>query len=143
MNILSQLNKIIHVYTYINTIANKMNKTLFTLLILILFWIVTTPAVSAQTQTAPNTEVVLDAKTQAKVDKIRVSLAKNQQKLNKEMASYEKAKAKYDKDMTSGKLSPRDKEKAEKGFTRDNVQIGKLKQKIADDEASLQKYNLK
>jgi Skp family chaperone for outer membrane proteins len=108
-----------------------------------IFLLTVTQTTNAQvTAPATTSNVVLDAKTQAKVDKIRVDLAKNQQKLNKEMASYEKSKMKYDKDINAGKLSPKDKAKAEQKLSKANLSIGKLKQKIAKNEEDLAKYNL-
>jgi len=98
---------------------------------------------SAQNNADPTLSgVVLDDKAQKKVDKARVDLAKNQQKLNKEIVNYEKAKTKHDKDVKQGKLSPDKEEKGEKKLTKINLNIGKLKKKVADNEAFLAKYNL-
>jgi len=101
------------------------------------------PALSAQKNADPTlSAVVLDEKAQKKVDQAKVDLAKNQQSLNKEIANYEKAKANHDKDLKQGKLSPDAIDKGEKKLTKMNLNIGKLKKKIADNEAFLAKYNL-
>jgi hypothetical protein len=98
---------------------------------------------SAQNNADPTlSSVVLDDKAQKKVDQARVDLAKNQQKLNKEIVNYEKAKEKHEKDIKLGKLSPDKKEKGERKLTKMNLNIGKLKNKVADNKALLAKYNL-
>jgi hypothetical protein len=120
-----------------------MNKTVFILVLFGFSSLLNISRLSAQTSADPTiSAVVLDDKSQKKVDQARVDLAKSQQKLNKEIVSYEKAKAKHDKDLKQGQLSPVDKEKGEKKLTKLNMSIGKLKKNIADTEAFLAKYNL-
>lgn len=120
-----------------------MKKNAFILLIFGLSCLINISRLSAQTSADPTlSAVVLDDKSQKKVDQAKVDLAKNQQKLNKEIVKYEKAKTKHDKDLKQGKLSPVDKEKGEKKLTKLNLSIGKLKKKIADNEAFLARYNL-
>jgi septal ring factor EnvC (AmiA/AmiB activator) len=126
-----------------NINIKAMKKRAFLLLFFGLSCLLFIPELSAQKNADPTlSAVVLDDKSQKKVDQARVDLAKNQQKLNKEIVNYEKEKTKYDKDIKQGKLSPDDKEKGEKKLTKMNVNIGKLKKKIADSEAFLAKYNL-
>jgi len=120
-----------------------MKKRVFHLLFLGFSSLLFIPDLSAQKNADPTlSAVVLDDKAQKKVDKARVDLAKNQQKLNKEIVKYEKAKTKHDKDLKKGELSPDAKEKGEKKLTKINLNIGKLKKKVADGEAFLAKYNL-
>ena len=120
-----------------------MKKRVFLVLFFGLSCIIYRSELSAQNNADPTlSSVVLDEKSQKKVDQARVDLAKNQQKLNKEIASYEKAKEKHDKDLKQGKLSPDKKDQGEKKLTKMNLNIGKLKKKVADDQAFLAKYNL-
>ena len=84
------------------------------------------------------TTVKLDEATQQQVDMATAQLAKDQEQLTKESAKYEKEKAKFD--AKKAKMTPAKKAKAQEGLNGVLNEMGKLKERIATNQALVEKY---
>ena len=118
-----------------------MKKHFFFTFLLAFGCLLTSQSALAQ-QAAPDAvaATTLDEKTQKKVDKAMAELVKDRDRLLKDQARLDKDRAKYEKMKAKGQLSPNDTLKMERGLMKDQMDIDKLKKRINDNQALLDKY---
>jgi ATP-dependent Clp protease ATP-binding subunit ClpA len=121
-----------------------MKKQLMLICVLAASYMIQSAGLVAQVMVSDSmvTQANLDEKTQKKVDNAKADMANDQKQLTKEMTSYEKDKKKFEKDKRAGKLSPQDEDKSEKKLMKAESDISKLKDKIAKNQAFLDKYKM-
>ncbi len=123
-----------------------MKKLITLLAVLVGMYIFMADALMAQptttTEQTTQTPEVLDEKTQKKVNKAKIHLAKDKIALAKAEEKYHRNVTNYYKNKSKGRLSPNDELKEEKAKQRAEKNISKLKKKIADNEAFLERYKM-
>lgn len=119
--------------------------TLLTVLVGMYIWMAEALVAQSTTTTIEQTTQspeVLDEKTHKKVNKAKIHLAKNKIALAKAEEKYHRNVTNYYKNKSKGRLSPNDELKEEKAKQRAEKNISKLKKKIADNEAFLERYKM-
>lgn len=123
-----------------------MKKLITLLAVLVGMYLFMADALMAQptttTEQTTQTPEVLDEKTQKKVNKAKIHLAKDKIALAKAEEKYHRNVTNYYKNKSKGRLSPNDELKEEKAKQRAEKNISKLKKKIADNEAFLERYKM-